>query len=176
MDNSDIFDTDLLHSQNSCDSGNSSGFISNVQIQDICFLEQSIVHNIDGVTIISGVCKHLIQTLGVFIIYKTTDLHQQTDIVVQNIGNILVVFHADLFPHNRRGGGDTCDVAETSGCDRFHIFLVTVQHADKIYQCRSDDMRKMADSGSDKIMFFTCKNHRDCSKGGNHFCKVSQFL
>ena len=176
MDNADILDTDLLHCQDRGDSSDSSGLISNIQIQDICFLKKTIVHNINGIPVISGVSKHLIQTLSILVIHKTADLYQQTDIVIQNIGNILVILYTDLFPHDRRGGCDTGDIPETSCCDGFHIFLFIVQHIYKINKCGGDDMRQMTDSSSDKIMFLTCKDHGDGSERGDHFSKVSQSL
>ena len=43
---------------------------------------------------------YLIQTPGVLVIHKTFDLNQQADVVIQNIGDILIIFHTDLLPHN----------------------------------------------------------------------------
>ena len=32
----------------------------------------------------------------------------------------------------------------------------------------------MADSGSDEIVFFTCKDHRDRTQGRDHLCEICQ--
>ena len=66
-----------------------------------------------------------------------------------------MILEADLFPHNRRGGGNTGDITKTSCCDRLHVFSVIIQFPDKIYQCGRDDMWEMADTGGDEIVFFT---------------------
>ena len=174
MNDADIFNADLLHRKDSGNRSNTAGLIRDIKIQDISLFQQTIVYHINRITVISGTCKHLIQTPRVLVIHKTLNLNQQTNVVIQNIGDILIIFNTDLLPHNWRRRSNTCDITETSGCNRFHIFLLTVQHIDKIYQCRSDNMRQMADSGSDEIVFFTCKDHRDRTQGRDHLCEICQ--
>ena len=87
-----------------------------------------------------------------------------------------MVFEADLLPHDRGGGCDTCDIAETACCDRLHVFCIIIQLSDKIDQSGSDDVRKMADAGCDKIVFLTGKDHRDRTKRIDQFRKLGDFF
>ena len=91
VNDTDIFNADLLHRKDSGNRSNTAGLIRDIKIQDISLFQQTIVYHINRITVISGTCKHLIQTPGVLVIHKTFDLNQQADVVIQNIGDILNV-------------------------------------------------------------------------------------
>ena len=127
MYDTDIFDADLIHGEDRGDSGNAAGFVLDVQIQNIRLVDQSGCGYINGIAVIPGTCKHLVQIIRFPVINRTADLDQHPDIFVKYGRNIPAVLHADLLPHNGRGGGDTRNIAESAGGDGLHVFRVVVQ-------------------------------------------------
>ena len=177
MDDADVFNADLVHGKDGGNGSDSAGLICNIQIKHISLADRTIIHNINGITVIPGACKHLINSICLLpicstVVYRTADLDQHADIVVQNIGNVLMVFHADLLPHNGRGGGNPCNIAETACCDGLHIFGIVVQSFYQIYKGGSNNMGQMAYTCCNKIMFFSCKHHRDSTKRTDQLCKI----
>ena len=53
---------------------------------------------------------------------------------------------------------------------------VIVQKVNKVDKSRSYDMRKMADTGCDEIMFFRSDHKGDSTKGRNQFCKIGNSI
>ena len=96
--------------------------------------------------------KHLIDMGPVSGIHVISGLRQQPDKFIHDLGDIIIVVDADLFPHLRGRGGDACDILKTAGSDHLHVFFFGIQIVDRVDQRGGDHMRKMAYSSCNEIM------------------------
>ena len=119
-----FFYTDPFHSKNCGNCGNSTSFINNINIQDISLVDKSGRSGVDGVAVISGVGEHIIEGFCLKIVNRAACLDQHLDVFVQHMRDVLMVFEADLLPHDRGGGGDTCDILKTSRGQPLHDLIL----------------------------------------------------
>ena len=69
------------------------------------------------------------------------DYHRHDFIVaIQHLSDIACVRHADLFPHDRRRGGNTGDILETSGSQPFHHLILAVAVVYQVDQAGGDEV------------------------------------
>ena len=82
----------------------------------------------------------------------TAYLRHDFNVAIQHLSDIACVRHADLFPHDRRRGGNTGDILETSGSQPFHHLILAVAVVYQVDQAGGDEVRQMADRRDNEIM------------------------
>ena len=148
----DIFDTDSFTGEDRGNDGDSTWLVHHIGGEGVFRLYRSFWSFCKRIPVVSGGLKQLVDGSGLVVGQFFPQCRQGINVAIQHLSDIACVRHADLFPHDRRRGGNTGDILETSGSQPFHHLILAVAVVYQVDQAGGDEVRQMADRRDNEIM------------------------
>ena len=160
----DINVTDGKQGRNLCES---TGFICNINVETVGFLDRSARGVDKGITVDSGLVEEIVQFVSLMRLQLGTNLSQGFDVFCEQLLDVVRVGQTNLLPHLGGRGGYSGNILKSSGRNHFHDTVLGIAVLYQIHQGSGNDMGKMADGCSHIVMLLVIQDDGESVQIGN---------